>query len=121
MLPVGHDGPDHRDPDGGWHVRRHGPTRRWRGHKADLLAFLQWDADVCRTVEPGTLRFDVWESPDEPNVVFLYEAYTDRDAFEAHKANEPFKRFVDEIVPSLLEPPGFVLTFTKSYTSNADG
>ena len=72
---------------------------------------------MCRTVEPGTVRFDVWESPDEPNVVFLYEAYTDRDAFEAHKANEPFKRFVDEIVPSLLEPPSFVLTFTNSYTS----
>ena len=91
------------------------------GHMSDLLDFLQWDADVCRTVEPGTLRFDVWESPDEPNVVLLYEAYTDRDAFEVHMANEPFKRFVDEIVPSLLEPPRFLLTFTNSFTSNADG
>ncbi len=90
------------------------------GHKSDLLDFLRWDAEVCRRVEPGTLRFDVWESPDEPNVVLLYEAYTDRDAFEVHTANEPFKRFVDEIIPSLLEPPSFVLTFTNSSTSNAD-
>ena len=63
------------------------------GRKSELLTFLGWDADVCRAVEPGTLRFDVWESPSEPNVVYLYEAYVDQDAFGAHKANE------EEIVP----------------------
>ena len=76
---------------------------------------------MCRAVEPSTLRFDVWESPNEANVVYLYEAFTDQDAFEAHKANEPFKKFVDEIVPSLFEPPTFVLPFTSSYTSNFGG
>ena len=61
------------------------------------------------------------ESPSEPNVVYLYEAYVDQDAFGAHKANEPFKKFVEEVVPSLFEPPTFVLPFTSSYTSNASG
>jgi quinol monooxygenase YgiN len=91
------------------------------GHTSELLNFLAWDADVCRAVEPGTLRFDVWESPSEPNVVYLYEAYADQEAFGAHKANEPFKKFVEEVVPSLFEPPTFVLPFTSSYTSNASG
>jgi (4S)-4-hydroxy-5-phosphonooxypentane-2,3-dione isomerase len=89
------------------------------GRKNELLDFLRWDADVARADEPGTLRFDVWESPDEPNVVYLYEAYADRDAFEAHQANEPFKQFVAEIVPGLSEPPSFVLPFTVSHSSNA--
>jgi (4S)-4-hydroxy-5-phosphonooxypentane-2,3-dione isomerase len=91
------------------------------GRKSELLNFLRWDADVCRAVEPGTLRFDVWESPNDPNVVYLYEAYADQDAFEAHKVNEPFRKFVDEIVPSLFEPPTFVLPFTNSYMSNSGG
>jgi quinol monooxygenase YgiN len=91
------------------------------GRKAELLDFLRWDAAVARADEPGTLRFDVWESPEEPDVVYLYEAYADQDAFKAHQANEPFKRFIDEIVPSLFEAPTFVLPFTNGHTSNADG
>ena len=91
------------------------------GREAELLDFLRWDAAVARDDEPGTLRFDVWESPNEPNVVYRYEAYADQDAFKEHQANEPFKRFIDEIVPSLCEAPTFVLSFTNGYTSNADG
>ena len=53
-------------------------------------------------------------------MVYLYEAYVDEDAFEAHKANDPFKRFVAEIVQSLAEPPAFVVPFTQSFASNAD-
>ena len=112
--------PDHRDgtEDGmyGGMVRLVAED----GRKSELLDFLRWDAEVCRAVEPGTLRFDVWESPDEPDVVYLYETYADQDAFAAHMANEPFKKFVDEVVPTLREPPTFVVGFTNSYTSNAD-
>jgi quinol monooxygenase YgiN len=86
----------------------------------------RWGA-LCRSAftvddgqEPGTLRFDVWEPADEPDVVYLYEAYVDQTAFDAHKANEPFKRFIDEIVPSIIEPPTFVVPFTQSFVSNAD-
>ena len=86
-----------------------------------MLDFLRWDAEVAKAEELGTLRFDVWDSANEPNVVYLYEAYVDQAAFEAHTANAPFKRFVKEIVPSLAEPPSFVVPFTQSVVSNADG
>ena len=85
-----------------------------------MLDFLRWDAEVARAREPGTLRFDVWKSASEPDVVYLYEAYVDEDAFEAHTANAPFKRFIEEIVPNLAEPPTFVVPFTQSVVSNAD-
>jgi quinol monooxygenase YgiN len=90
------------------------------GRTAEVLDFLRWDAEVARTKEPGTLRFDVWQSAEEPNVVYLYEAYVDHEAFEAHKANEPFQRFIEDIVPNLAEPPTFVVPFTRSFVSIAD-
>ncbi len=34
------------------------------GRKAELIAFLRWDAEVARSEEPGTLRFDAREVPD---------------------------------------------------------
>jgi quinol monooxygenase YgiN len=55
------------------------------------------------------LRFDVWEDKEEPNTVFLYEAYTDEAAFETHQTMEPFKHFVDHIVPNVIEAPIFIL------------
>jgi hypothetical protein len=33
------------------------------GRKQDLLNFLQWDADVARESEPGTIAFDVYQDP----------------------------------------------------------
>src|SRR4030095_12364088 len=50
------------------------------GLKSDLLNFLAWYAHVCRTVEPGTLRFDAWEAPNESHGGDLYEAYADQAA-----------------------------------------
>ena len=87
------------------------------GGKPGLVEFLRWDADVARSDEPGTLRFDVWAVPDEPDAVYLYEAYVDRAAFEVHKASEAFRKFVVEIVPSLIEPPLFVVPFAESTVS----
>jgi autoinducer 2-degrading protein len=91
------------------------------GGKSELLRFLRWDAEVAKAQEPGTLRFDIWESANEPEVVYLYEAYVDPAAFDVHKANAPFKQFIEEIVPNLAEPPTFVVPFTQSVGSNADG
>src|SRR5262245_47498341 len=62
------------------------------GRRAELLEFLRWDAEVARAQEPGTLRFDVWEVPDEPDAFYLYEGCADDAAFEAHTAGEPFKK-----------------------------
>ena len=52
--------------------------------------------------------------------MYLYEAFVDGAAFEAHKAHEPFKRFIEEIVPTLAEPPTFVVPFSQCLVTNAD-
>jgi len=92
------------------------------GRKVDLIEFLRWDAEVARTDEPGTLRFDVWDVPGEADAVYVYEGYVDEAAFEAHLAAEPFKKFVDSVSDDLLieEPPIFVFRFTESKLSIAD-
>lgn len=49
--------------------------------RSDFLEFLRWDAKVAKDTEPGTLRFDVWETSLEPDVVYVYEAYKRRRGF----------------------------------------
>jgi quinol monooxygenase YgiN len=58
--------------------------------------------------------------PDEPDAFYLYEAYADQAAFDAHKDGEPYKKFVAEIVPEVLEPVIFVFPFAHSVASVAD-
>jgi len=63
------------------------------GKRPELLEYLRWDAEVAKANEPGTWRFDVWETEHEPGVVYLYEAYKDRAAFEDHAKNDPYKKW----------------------------
>jgi autoinducer 2-degrading protein len=48
------------------------------GAKKELLEFLRWDAAVAQKAEPGTLRFDLWGVPGNPDAFYLYEAYAVR-------------------------------------------
>jgi autoinducer 2-degrading protein len=57
----------------------------------DFIHFMKIDALVAETKEPGTLRFDLYEDPTEASAFFVYEAYTNIAAFEAHKEHEPYK------------------------------
>ena len=59
----------------------------------ELVDFMAWDSEVCRDEEPGTLRFEFYQDPENENALYGYEAYRDLEAFEVHKQNEPFKRF----------------------------
>jgi (4S)-4-hydroxy-5-phosphonooxypentane-2,3-dione isomerase len=67
--------------------------------RVEFLEFLRWDA---KDTEPGTLRFDVWETELEPGVVYVYEAYKDAAAFDNHQKHEPFKKF-DGILRDMIE------------------
>lgn len=89
------------------------------GKLPELVAFLEWDAAECRK-EPRTLRFDVWPDASTPDSVILYEAYLDADAFKVHQAAAPFKKFMADIVPNLVESVAFIVPFGNSTTSNAD-
>jgi quinol monooxygenase YgiN len=90
------------------------------GHREQLLEFLRWDAAVAANEEPGTTRFDIWGIPGQPDAVYLYEAYVDRAAFARHQANEPYKRFVDVIVPELIDEINELFGFTDALISNSD-
>jgi quinol monooxygenase YgiN len=50
--------------------------------------------------EPGCLLYQPHRSPDDTNVIFLYEQYTDEAAYHAHSESEHFKAYaVGECFP----------------------
>lgn len=62
----------------------------------------QWDAFLplmldnaqrSRDDEPGCRQFDVCTDAGRPGVVYLYELYDDRAAFDTHLASAHFKAF----------------------------
>ena len=36
---------------------------------------------------------DTFRDPNDDQAIYVYEAYRDRAAFEAHKQNEPYQRW----------------------------
>lgn len=58
-----------------------------------FLPLMLENAQASHRLEPGCQQFDVCTDPDRPDYVFLYEVYTDRSAFDEHRASEHFKRF----------------------------
>ena len=79
------------------------------GMMEELVEFLKWDANVARESEPGTLRFDVWRSATEQDILYLCELYQDEAAFEFHKQQETFKKFADTIKEKCIEDDGIEL------------
>ena len=53
--------------------------------------------------EPGCLAFDVARSEDDPDVFFLYEHYTDDEAFQAHRSAPHYLELVKDGTWPLLE------------------
>ena len=84
------------------------------GQMTDLMDFLLFDVQVS-SGESGTLRFDVLPAPGEPNAVLLYEMYESQAAFQVHMSGEPFKKYVADIEPNMIESSSEVVpwgTFT---------
>ena len=89
------------------------------GKREELLEVVRWSARLARDDEPETLRLDVWEVADEPGVIYVYEAYTSRTAFELHIKNPAVQRF-GELADTLVEGWTFVIPFAESLGSSAD-
>lgn len=51
------------------------------------------NARASREREPGCRQFDVTEDPGGSGLIFLYEVYDDRAAFDAHTASAHFLAF----------------------------
>jgi (4S)-4-hydroxy-5-phosphonooxypentane-2,3-dione isomerase len=89
------------------------------GMRSELLDYLRWKVEVASDGEPGTLRLDVWEVEQEPDVVYLYEAYRDMKAFEAHQNNEPYKKW-GEVERRTMERVTDIVPYGYSTASNVD-
>ena len=70
-------------------------------HLAQFMPLMLENARASRETEPGCRRFDVCVDPKEKTIVFLYELYDDRAAFDAHLATAHFKRFDPAVAPML--------------------
>jgi quinol monooxygenase YgiN len=69
-----------------------------------VIQFLEWDAQVAaETEQPGTLRFEFYQDPNDLDWIIVYEAYQDKQAFENHKQGKPYKEFVERICPQDLQ------------------
>lgn len=63
------------------------------GHRDAFLPLVLSNAAMSRSEEVGCHRFDVCTNPSRQEEVFLYEIYTDRDAFDAHLNSLHFAAF----------------------------
>jgi autoinducer 2-degrading protein len=63
------------------------------GAQSEFRALIDANADASVRNEPGCLQFDVLEPEDEGDRVLLYEVYTDKAAFDAHRKTEHFQVF----------------------------
>ena len=58
-----------------------------------FLSLMLENARRSRNEEPGCVQFDVCVDPQREGVVFLYELYVDRPAFDAHLASPHYQQF----------------------------
>ena len=67
-----------------------------------FLPLMRTQARNSMQLEPDCHHFDVCVA-GERNVVFLYELYTDRAAFDAHLQSAHFKTFDADVASLVLE------------------
>lgn len=72
------------------------------GKEDDLIAALNDNASHSRQ-EPSCLKWEWSRHIDDPGKFAIYEVYTDREAFLAHKASEHFAHWVEASTPCMAE------------------
>ena len=63
------------------------------GHEEEFLARVKAQARDSLEREAECTQFDVCRNPQNPCVVFLYEIYSDAEAFAAHLQSPHFLEF----------------------------
>jgi len=71
---------------------------------ADFQAAINDNARHSVLDEPGCRRFDVVQVDDDPTLIWLYEIYDDRAAFEQHITMPHFFRWRDASKDWFAEP-----------------
>ena len=87
-------------------------------HRAAFIESMLDDARGSVQDEPGCLRFDVLTDASDPNTIYLYEVYRDRDAFEAHTRQPHYLRWRDT-VKDWYAAPTQVVTCTPIFPPDA--
>lgn len=59
----------------------------------EFMQYMQEQAKNSLINEPGCIIFEIWNHPNVPEQVYLYEAYVNRGAFKYHLESEHFKEF----------------------------
>lgn len=54
--------------------------------------------------EPGNMRFDVLQAPDDPCRFILYEAYASPEQAAAHKSTPHYQRWREAVANWMAEP-----------------
>ena len=68
-----------------------------------FLARMHQQARDSLSKEEHCCRFDICSDIGRPGVVFLYELYKNRNAFDAHCRSDHFLSFDAEVAPLTLE------------------
>ncbi len=71
-------------------------------HRDVFITRMKQQAKDSLDKEPNCGIFEVWTSSKRPNVVQLYEVYTDAAAFDAHLLSAHFKSFDETVSPMLV-------------------
>ncbi len=70
------------------------------GHRDEFIEATMGDAVGSNNDEPGCLQFDVHADPNDENIVYLYEVYEDRAAWEtAHRAAPHYTKWRETVSP----------------------
>ena len=81
-------------------------TAKWRakpGKEERLEEIIREMAEPSRA-EAGNLYYQAHRSPEDPQLFYLYEQYTDEAGYQAHMDSEHFTRLVkEEAIPEILE------------------
>lgn len=70
--------------------------------REEFIAFIEDDIRVAREKEPGTLRFDLLKDYMDVNAFYVLEEYEDETAFKKHQDNQPYKIWLNKIMPEMV-------------------
>ena len=70
--------------------------------KDEYLAVLREDGEESELEQPGPMRFDIYEDPADSTVIYLYEAWPDREAWEAHMESNVAVKKLAELSPECV-------------------
>lgn len=55
--------------------------------------------------EPGVLRFELYTSLENPDVLAALDTFASQEALDSHVASAPVARFFNEVLPELASGP----------------